>query len=134
MLVVIQSGPMLLKQSTRRFGCWLAILAMALNALWPLLAQAKPGDSGLLIEICTSTGMKGFPADGGENYPAPKNLVPHCAFCSLGAGRAPLPSSPAIVPARVSSVVAVIERRESALVLSQSFFFPALPRAPPVLS
>ena len=125
---------MLLKQSTRRFGSWLAILAMALNALWPLLAQAKPGDSGLLVEICTSTGMKWFPDDGGGQYPAQKNLVPHCAFCSLGAGRAPLPSSPVIAPMQVSSIVAVIERRESALVLSQSFFPPALPRAPPVLS
>jgi hypothetical protein len=125
---------MLLQQSTRRFGSWLAILAMALNALWPLLVHAKPWDSGLLIEICTSTGMKWSPADGGGQYPAQKNLVPHCAFCSLGAGRAPLPSSPTIAPMQVSSMVAVIERRESALVLSQSFFPPALPRAPPVLS
>ena len=125
---------MLLKQSTRRFGSWLAILAMALNALWPLLAQAKPGDSGLLIEICTATGMTWVAADGDGQQPAQKNLLPHCAFCSLGAGRAPLPSSPAIAPMPVSSVVAVIERRESAPVVSQPFFSPALPRAPPVLS
>jgi hypothetical protein len=123
-----------LKQSTRRFGSWLAMLAMALNALWPLLAHARPGDSGLLIEICTSTGMKWIAADGSEQYPAQKDLLPHCAFCSLGAGRAPLPSSPAIVPMPVSSVVAIIERRETALVVSQSFFSPALARAPPVLS
>lgn len=107
---------------------------MALNALWPLLAHARPGDSGLLIEICTSTGMKWIAADGSEQYPAQKDLLPHCAFCSLGAGRAPLPSSPAIVPMPVSSVVAIIERRETALVVSQSFFSPALARAPPVLS
>src|SRR5487761_2753933 len=115
---------MLLKQSTRRFGSWLAILAMALNALWPLLAQAKPGDSGLLIEICTSTGMTWMAAGGAEQHPAQKNLLPHCAFCSLGAGRAPLPSSPAVVPMPVSRVVAIIERREPALVVSQSFFSP----------
>lgn len=110
------------------------MLAMALNALWPLLAQAKPGDSGLLIQICTSTGMKWFAAGGGGQYPAQKSLVPHCAYCSLGAGRVPLPSSPAIVATRVSSVVALIERRETARVRSQSLFSPALPRAPPVLS
>ena len=26
----------------RRLGTWLAIVAIALQALWPLLAQAKP--------------------------------------------------------------------------------------------
>lgn len=122
------------KPSSRRFGFWLALLAMALNTLWPLLAHAKPVGSGLAIEICTSTGMEWMAADANGKQPAQKRLVPHCAFCSLGAGRAPLPSSPAILPMQVSTVVAVIARSEAAPVVSQSFFSPALPRAPPVLS
>ena len=122
---------MLRKQSSRRFGFWLAILAMALNTLWPLLARAGGGS---LVEVCTSTGMKWIAADGGEQQPAQKRLAPHCEFCSLGADRAPLPSSPAIAPIQVSIAVAVIAPSESAPVVPQSRFSRALPRAPPVLS
>lgn len=122
---------MLRKQSSRRLGSWLAMLAVALNALWPLLAHAGGGS---LIEVCTSTGMKWIAADNREQQPEHKSLAPHCESCSLGAERAPLPSSPAIVPIKVSIAIAVIAPSESAPVVSQSCFSRALPRAPPVLS
>lgn len=38
-----------------RIASWLAALAMALNALWPLIAQAKPR-SVTLVPVCTVQG------------------------------------------------------------------------------
>jgi len=108
---------------------------MALNALWPLLAQAAPArNSGSVVEICTAKGMKWIAAERSEKHPAQRNLAPHGAFCTLGAERAPLPSSPAIVPVRVSTVVALVVPGETARVVSQSCFSAALARAPPALS
>jgi len=125
---------MLLNRSSRRFGTWLAMLAMALNVLWPLLAHAKPQGDSPVIEICTSAGMKWAAADGSGQQPAKKNLSPHCEFCSLSADRAPLPSAAAIAPVEVSIAIAAVAAGESAPVVARPCFSPALPRAPPVLS
>jgi len=122
---------MLQKSPSRRFGSWLAILAMALNVLWPMLARAG---SGSLIEVCSSTGMKWVSAELGEQQPGPKSFAPHCEFCSFGADRVPLPSTRTFAPIRVSITVAVIAPGKSAPVVSQFSFSRALPRAPPVLS
>lgn len=111
------------------------MLAMVLNALWPLLAQAGPAQiDESLIEVCAVTGMKWIAVHGNEQLPEHKNLTPNCAFCALNADRVPLPSSPASAPIEVSIGLAVVAPGESASFVSQSSFSPALPRAPPVLS
>ena len=40
----------------KKFTTWLAILAVALNALWPLIAQARPKNV-LLVPVCTVEGV-----------------------------------------------------------------------------
>ena len=63
----------------RRLGTWLAILAITLQAAWPVLANAKP--SGVtLVPLCTvdgvthylevPTGKAPFIAPGSRNRPA----------------------------------------------------------------
>jgi Protein of unknown function (DUF2946) len=75
-----------MSRTSRSFPAWIAILAMALNALWPLIAQAKPVQAAALHEICTAEGLQVVPA-APEDRSSGTKLSPHCAFCSLGADR-----------------------------------------------
>jgi hypothetical protein len=74
--------PVLLR---RRTAAWLALAAMALNAAWPLLANAQPADPAL--EICSAASGShaggGAPATPGKGYHAS-----HCNLCPFGAERA----------------------------------------------
>jgi hypothetical protein len=101
---------------------WLAILAIALQALWPLLAQAKPR-SVTLVPICTVGGETHY-VELETGAPAPHEE--HCKACPVGA-------------AALASAVAGFALPETALsvfdggVLSAPFRFISLvrPRAPP---
>jgi hypothetical protein len=67
------------------------MLALVLQALVPLLAQAAPAQGGHAIEICTAQGLKTVQSDEG---PAPSQSTPashtHCLLCNLS-GTEPLP-------------------------------------------
>ena len=119
-----------------RFASWLAMAAMALNALWPLLANAKPAGQAALFEICTAAGISTVsgdtgtaPAEGGERH-----LIPHCALCTTGTDKAPAASqnTPLVM---VEAAVAVehpwVTLHGPAVTQPRS---QAQPRAPPVLS
>ncbi len=90
----------------REAVAWAAILSMLLNALWPLLAGANPATPDLFAaEVCTANGLRvviagdrQLPGSDGPSH----RLMPHCAFCSLGAGHAALHCAglPAIQAAR----------------------------------
>jgi hypothetical protein len=60
---------------------WLAILAMALNALWPLIAQARPP---LLVPVCTVGGDTHYVELPGGTTPVDSQHE-HCTFCFAGA-------------------------------------------------
>ncbi|HWA39725.1 MAG TPA: DUF2946 family protein [Burkholderiales bacterium] len=60
---------------------WLPILAIALQALWPLLAQAKPR-SVALVPICTVGGETHY-LELETGGPAPHEE--HCKACPVGA-------------------------------------------------
>jgi DUF2946 family protein len=118
----------------RRAASWLAIASMALNAAWPLLANAKPRVAALPSEICSATGLNH--ATGGAPAGAPeKDLhASHCTLCPFGAergaaipyaGQPQLLSAPAPGPALARSDA---PRPDTAL------RFTAPPRAPPVFS
>jgi DUF2946 family protein len=107
---------------------------MALNAAWPLLANAKPNVPAPAAEICSASGLNH--AAGGAPSGAPeKDLhASHCTLCPFGAercaaipyaGQPRLASAPAFERAFARSDV---PRPDTALRLS------APPRAPPVLS
>jgi hypothetical protein len=74
----------------RKLGSWLAILAIALQAAWPLLAAAKPR-AVALVPLCTVDGITHYlevPTGGTPSDPVHHE---HCSFCTLGTG-ALLPS------------------------------------------
>lgn len=124
-----------LTHTSRRIAGWLAILAMALNALWPLAANAKPaGAFDLSTEICTVGGVKSFA--GGSGIPQPANTThqPNCSFCTFGADKLVLPSVAS------GAVLAVMDHAGFAPQIPQmrplqpQSYYPAHPRAPPALS
>jgi len=64
-------------------GAWLALGGIALNASWPLLANARTSAPALPSEICTAIGQK----HQGES-PLSKGARPsHCTLCPLNAER-----------------------------------------------
>lgn len=80
-------------KSLRSFAAWLALLAVTLNAFWPLMAHARPAGAAALLEVCTSEGMKLMPsggAEGGQSAPA-EHKAPHCPFCMSPGGIAVAP-------------------------------------------
>ncbi len=124
------------RRRTRRFAAWLAMLAMALDVLWPLLAHARPGAPVDLLEMaCSTGGAKQFPAPVGapEGPQDGQQLLPHCAYCTAGAGKAALTANFATL---------CVEGRPGAPVAASSGtrprhaarFADARPRAPPVHS
>lgn len=115
-----------------RLALWLAIVGMALNALWPLLANA--GTQDITVVICSAHGAQQvILSDGGSLPSAPaKNLLPHCSFCSCtGTSAAVLPGI-----SRVFAAPDLTEARpvsDSALFASSSDFVFPVPRGPPSL-
>ena len=107
---------------------------MALNALWPVLVNAKPAVPAGPSEICSASGLK-HAAGGAPARPPQEDLhVSHCTLCPFGAercaavphaGQPLLPSSPA---------VATFVRRGDAPRSGIAAHAAAPPRAPPVLS
>jgi hypothetical protein len=109
----------------RSTAAWLALAAMALNAAWPLLANAKPA---VELEICTAGGHAtgGAPALPDKGYHAS-----HCNLCPFGAERvATLAAKAAALPLPASAPAEVFERGE--FPQRQTALYPAAPpRAPP---
>ena len=74
--------------AVRRLGHWLAVLAIALHAAWPLLANARP-KSVHLVPLCTVEGITHYLEVPGGSTPLDDSANTHhdhCAFCFLGAG------------------------------------------------
>ena len=117
-----------------RIAAWLALAGIALNASWPLLANARPNAPALPSEVCSATGQK----HAGESLPgeAPgKGARPsHCALCPFNAERGPAISGAA--PALLCPVPASGPVRElfSEPQLPAALDPCAPPRAPPSFS
>ena len=78
---LLQAGRLFSGQHQMQIRAWLAIVAMALNALWPLIAQAKPS---LLVPVCTVGGTTHYVEIPGGTTPVDSQHE-HCAFCFAGA-------------------------------------------------
>lgn len=120
----------------RKPTAWLAILAMALHALAPSLAQATPRGSGLLVPVCSSSGIVHYlELPAGKAPPAHRPGVErqHCSLCLFGAASmAPPPAGAGPVPsAPTSSGVVAADDPDGS---SSPSYPPAQARAPPVLS
>jgi len=88
---------MIAYRSRSRIAAWVALAGMALNAFWPLLANARPSVPALSSEICSATGLQ----HTAENSPgeAPRKSVrpSHCTLCPFNAERGPAISGAAPV-------------------------------------
>jgi hypothetical protein len=112
----------------RRSVAWLAIAAVALQGIWPLLALARPAAT-VLVPLCTV---------GGETHYYELPIEPkrgvaheHCALCVLGERAAPPPHHAELLATQAGEAGA-------AVVVSSGFATPlfsaARPRGPPLLS
>lgn len=120
----------------RRLGTWVALLAMTLNALWPAIAQAKPGPAPTLVEVCTSAGLQKIAvgADLPADHTSGTQVSPHCAFCSFGTDQqAVLPAAPAGI-LLVSAVRDSLPAYRATSLRDTAPRSPAQPRAPPYSS
>jgi hypothetical protein len=113
---------------------YLAVLAIALQALWPLLAQAKPKNV-LLVPVCTIQGVTHYIELSSSGTPVEEHAASqhdHCSFCSFGGERAAL--SPCLQPV----VSTGLDEARPAHVAPREFksekSFSARPRAPPAVS
>ncbi len=104
----------------KKLASWLAIAAMVLNALWPLIAQAKPP---LLVPVCTVGGETHYVEIPGGATPSTHD---HCALCVVGAV---LPTQEVVQPFEVFAHGAGKAWSFEARVFS---FVDADARAPPV--
>ena len=118
------------RSTTRRFAAWLAFVAIALNGLWPLLANAAPRD--FVAPICSMVGTTAAADASGIPLPtAPaKSPAPHCPFCTTGSDH-----NPALATAETVAFAApesMPQPRVSVFVPESSFVvLAAPPRGPP---
>ena len=119
-----------------RTAALFAIFAIALQALWPLLAQAKPTVSGERVPVCTIEGITHYVELPSVDTPVEKRSAAHhehCKTCVFGAEKLAVAVSPA--PQAALAVAADAPRASVFVHFSPAGFErPALPRAPPLAS
>ena len=114
----------------------IAMLAMALQALWPLIAQAKPDIPGMQVPVCTIDGITHYVELPSPDSPVEKSSAAHhehCKMCMFGAERlAVLPFATPLV--KLAQGIDPAPDSLPAVSSPSSFHTPALPRAPPAAS
>jgi len=119
-----------------RAAALFAIFAVALQALWPLLAQAKPSVSGERVPVCTIEGITHYVELPAVDTPVEKRSAAHhehCKMCVFGAEKLAVAVSRA--PQAVLAAAVDAPRVSVATHFAPSGFErPALPRAPPTAS
>ncbi len=128
--VCAKKAAMTAHRSRSRTAAWLALAGMALNASWPLLANARPNVPALPSEVCSATGLK----HQGENLPGKGAHPSHCTLCPFNAergaaisGAAPALACPMPASGRVREFFAEPQ-------LKAALDPAAPPRAPPFFS
>jgi hypothetical protein len=113
------------------------MLAVALQAAWPLIAQARPQERGHLVPLCSIDGVTHYVEIPAGKRPVERRSAAyheHCQLCVLGAERlaavppAPLPSL------RVAPAVLVVPDHAPSARFPVHFDSPAAARAPPAAS
>lgn len=120
----------------QRFSVWLALVATALYALWPLLATAQPRGDGGQYELCPHVWMHRAFEESHHQKPTTPNYGDHllkCAFSGgVGDGSSPIPDAIA-VPSINSGPVAIAAARIEAPRVTVRLYATS-PRGPPALS
>ena len=74
---------MILRRSIRRFVAYAAAFAIALQAFWPLLAQARPQDPSVLVPVCTVDGITHYLDLKPGKTPLDERSAKHGEHCKL---------------------------------------------------
>ncbi len=117
-----------------RFASVLAMLAMALQAFWPLLSHARPKVSSLLVPVCTIDGISHVIDLKTGKTPLDERTKlhgEHCKLCVFDSGR-----DAALLPLVVFSFPDPDSRNTKRIFYQASLSKPAIPspaqpRAPP---
>ena len=121
----------------RTSAAWIAIVAIALQALWPLIAQAKPAVPGMRVAVCTAGGVTHYiELEPGESPLERRSAAhhEHCKLCVFGGERVVV-LPPPVVHALVIPVASTDVTHAPALASPESLSYRrAQPRAPPSLS
>jgi len=93
---------MILSRLHRRLAALAAVLAISLQALWPLIAQAQPRVAGELVPVCTVNGITHYIELPAGKTPLDERSATHgehCQLCMFGSAKvdAVLPSSFALL-------------------------------------
>jgi len=93
---------------SKRLSTWVAILALLMMALAPLMSQAfGAGSASGWAEICSVYGSKWVKIDAGTTDPQPTpasgHPLDHCPYCSLHASALGMPPAPIAVQAMGST-------------------------------
>jgi hypothetical protein len=120
----------------RTLPAWLAILAIALQAAWPLVSQAKPREAGHLVPLCSIDGVTHYVEIPAGKPPVEQRSAifhEHCKLCVFGVERvASVP--PSAQPLHVPLAPLQVRAREPVLPYSYDVDLPADARAPPTYS
>jgi hypothetical protein len=127
---------MMLARRIRRLAALAAAFGIALQALWPVLAQARPADATLRVALCgVEVAGHAIEIKFGKTTPLDERAArhgEHCKLCSLGADRPMVSSFPEFLlcgslEGRQENVIeaAALHRDSSAASLAR-------PRAPPI--
>jgi hypothetical protein len=121
----------------RSFPAWLAMLALALQAAWPLIAQASPLERGHLVPLCGIDGAARFVEIPAGKLPVEQRAATfheHCPLCVLGAERVAAVPPAALPPLRVVLAALRVDGRDLAPPSAVHCDSPADARAPPARS
>ena len=105
---------------------------MALNAAWPLLADAKPDVPDLSSEICTASGLEH--PDSGAPAKFHSECLRHCALSSLAGERGAALSAQTLALPEPTPGSWLAPATAEAPRFNSVHHPGAPPRAPPVLS
>ena len=116
----------------RRLSAWLAMAGIALNALWPLLANGAAPPQSMPMTICSASGMHTVAdgATGAPVQPAGNGTLVHCPYCT-GAGDYTPVLAPALRTPLVVAPPAFQQFSETTFYTTAVFQFAARPRGPP---
>jgi hypothetical protein len=127
---------MILSGLHRRLAALAAVVAISLQAFWPLIAQAQPRTDGPLVPVCTVNGVTHYIELPASKTPLEQRSATHgehCKLCVFGTAKidAVLPSSFALLVLESSS-----EKPESKAQSAPDSRdrLAAKPRAPPTIS
>jgi hypothetical protein len=113
-------------RTTRRIFAFVAALAVAFGALWPLVSAAMPRSAEIPSFLCTQSGFQhpGTPSDHDDKF--------HCPLCVMSVDAAPPAAVAAVAEFFTISPRVISLPASSPIVLRLARLPPS--RAPPVRS